>query len=348
MRLYDVFAAAVLAAAALMVTTTALAVQRVEGEEDINSNLRFLAERQVVTNVFATNQAKVDKTMLELIYTTPTLSTLAAALVAAGLDDQLGGTGPYTVMAPWNRAFDDVPAELLNKLLVEPEWMLHLQSLVNYHIHDGLVALSSMSTTTTGGSDRSIRMRNGDDVFMARSTSTSERLTFNDGVRNLGYYAPTNGVAYLLDQVLLPTFVSQSLVDVVTTSSPDTSTLASLIVVAAGLEDALRDPEAGLTVLAPTNAAFEALDPDLLAFLQSPQGLDTLKQVLLYHVLPGVHASTNTMAPGNIATLEGQTVQVAATRTDTGGADDGTAAVSVNGIMSSRTNVLANSKCSVT
>ena len=39
----------------------------------------------------------------------PELSTLVAAVSAAGLVDTLNGPGPFTIFAPVNAAFDDDP-----------------------------------------------------------------------------------------------------------------------------------------------------------------------------------------------------------------------------------------------
>ena len=82
------------------------------------------------------------------------------------------------------------------------------------------------------------------------------------------------------------------------------------------------------------NAAFEALDPALLAFLQSPEGLETLQTVLLYHVLEDVYPSVN--LPEGTTTVptaaDGQTVTVLR--------DD--IIVFVNGVLVSIPDVLAN------
>jgi serralysin len=65
---------------------------------------------------------------------------------------------------------------------------------------------------------------------------------------------------------------------------------------AAGLVGAVADPDASLTVFAPTDAAFVALAQDLgyqgsdeagaLGFLVDALGMPTITNVLLYHVAP--------------------------------------------------------------
>jgi uncharacterized surface protein with fasciclin (FAS1) repeats len=69
--------------------------------------------------------------------------------------------------------------------------------------------------------------------------------------------------------------------------SPDHETLVQLVI-AADLADALSDPNANLTVFAPTDAAFERLErdvPGVTAALLDPANQELLQKVLLYHVL---------------------------------------------------------------
>merc|ERR1711920_328709 len=61
------------------------------------------------------------KTIAELSIATPQLSTLLAAVKAAGLVETLSGEGPFTVFAPTNDAFAKIPAETLNGLLADKE-----------------------------------------------------------------------------------------------------------------------------------------------------------------------------------------------------------------------------------
>merc|ERR1711915_1173985 len=51
------------------------------------------------------------KTIAELAIATPQLSTLLAAVKAAGLVETFAGEGPFTVFAPTNDAFAKIPAD---------------------------------------------------------------------------------------------------------------------------------------------------------------------------------------------------------------------------------------------
>merc|ERR1711972_335965 len=57
--------------------------------------------------------AAPSKNIAELAIATPQLSTLLAAVKAAGLVDTLAGDGPFTVFAPTNAAFAKVPKDAL-------------------------------------------------------------------------------------------------------------------------------------------------------------------------------------------------------------------------------------------
>ena len=63
------------------------------------------------------------------------------------------------------------------------------------------------------------------------------------------------------------------------------------------------------TTLAPNNAAFDKVDPAILATLTDPANVETLQAVLLYHLLPGAYFSAVLME-GPLTTLQGEDVVV--------------------------------------
>src|SRR5690349_8761140 len=66
------------------------------------------------------------------------LSTLVAAVKAAGLVDTLNGDGPFTILAPTNAAFDKMGKETLNGLL-KPENKGKLAAILKDHVIPGKV-----------------------------------------------------------------------------------------------------------------------------------------------------------------------------------------------------------------
>ncbi|WP_228037983.1 fasciclin domain-containing protein [Nodosilinea sp. LEGE 06152] len=78
---------------------------------------------------------------------------------------------------------------------------------------------------------------------------------------------------------------------------------------AAGLTEALSNPELSVTVFAPTDEAFEALPEGTLDTLLLPENRDQLAQILSYHVLDGEVLSTD-LASGEVDTLAGAPITV--------------------------------------
>jgi uncharacterized surface protein with fasciclin (FAS1) repeats len=74
--------------------------------------------------------------LLQLAQSVPQLSTLVAAVTAAGIGSVLAGPGPLTVFAPSNQAFAQLPADFLNYLL-KPANKAALIDILTYHVAPG-------------------------------------------------------------------------------------------------------------------------------------------------------------------------------------------------------------------
>ncbi len=120
----------------------------------------------------------------------------------------------------------------------------------------------------------------------------------------------SNGVANIIDGVLIPSWVSNSITDRVVADS-DLSTLLALVGIA-GLGGALAGP-GELTLVAPINSAFAKLPAATVTFLTSPQGKDTLTSILLYHVFPDIIVSSELSNGLTTGTREGGIVTVSVT-----------------------------------
>ncbi len=101
----------------------------------------------------------------------------------------------------------------------------------------------------------------------------------------------------------------------VAAGNEDFSTLVAAVQ-AAGLEDALADPEATLTVFAPTNAAFEsALSALGLSAEELLADTETLTTILTYHVLGATVTSSDIAGAGTdeilVEPLSGEALTVA-------------------------------------
>lgn len=119
--------------------------------------------------------------------------TLVAAVGAAGLVETLQGEGPFTVFAPADEAFADLPAGLVDALLKE-ENRDTLVKILTYHVVAGAVHAADVATgdvVTVEGSTISVVA--GDKVVLNGSAT----VTAVD-------VKASNGVIHVIDAVILP------------------------------------------------------------------------------------------------------------------------------------------------
>merc|ERR1711881_661807 len=117
----------------------------------------------------------------------------------------------------------------------------------------------------------------------------------------------SNGVAHIIDGVLLPPASTKNIVQLAE-SVPELSTLVAAVV-AGDLAATLSSP-GPFTVFAPTNKGFAALPAGALEKLLKPENKKELADILTYHVLPGTVLSTDLEASQAVKTVEGKTLDV--------------------------------------
>ncbi len=133
-------------------------------------------------------------------------TTLVAAVKAAGLVDTLEGTGPFTVFAPTNAAFDKLPAGTVDTLL-KPENKDMLVKVLTYHVLPGKYTAAKLkkevekgggtaSIKTVQGDALTFTMDNGDLVVKDEKGDTAQVTTAN--------VMQSNGIIHVIDTVLLP------------------------------------------------------------------------------------------------------------------------------------------------
>ena len=127
----------------------------------------------------------------------PILSTLVDAVTAAELGDTLNDTSAdYTVFAPFNGAFEKIPADDLAGLL-EPEMKDTLTDILTYHVFAG-EKLDIDALAEKG----SLEMVNGDTVEVAAEGDT---LTVNGETMVIcGNVTTANATVHVIDTVLTP------------------------------------------------------------------------------------------------------------------------------------------------
>ena len=225
-------------------------------------------------------------------------STLLTAVEQAGLVDTLQGEGPFTVFAPTDEAFAALPEGTLEALLADTE---ALSQVLLYHVVSGEVLASEVI-----GLDRATTVQ-GEDIAISID---GDSVRVNDANVVTTDIAASNGVIHVIDQVILPPSMSEAAAmgDIVETAQAagDFTTLVAAVE-AAGLVDTLRS-EGPFTVFAPTDAAFAALPDGTVEGLLADT--EALKQILLYHVVPGQVTADQVIALDSAQTVEGSTVTI--------------------------------------
>ena len=122
------------------------------------------------------------------------LSTLVAAVKAAGLVETLQGEGPFTVFAPTNAAFAALPEGTVENLL-KPENKDQLIAVLTYHV----VAAKVMSTDLKNG--QMAGTVQGADVKVKINKAG---VMINDAKVVAADVSASNGVVHVIDKVLLP------------------------------------------------------------------------------------------------------------------------------------------------
>jgi uncharacterized surface protein with fasciclin (FAS1) repeats len=146
------------------------------------------------------------KTIVENASAAPNLSTLVAAVKAAGLVETLMSKGPFTVFAPTNAAFDKLPAGTVGTL-VKPENKGTLTTILTYHVVAGKLTAKDIvkaikmgggnaELTTVAGAKISARL-SGKNVVITDAKGGQSTVTTVDVMQS-------NGVVHVIDSVLLP------------------------------------------------------------------------------------------------------------------------------------------------
>ncbi len=130
-------------------------------------------------------------TIVDTAARTPSLSTLNKLVNDAGLAETLRGTGPYTVFAPSDEAFNAVPAATLQALANDKEL---LKSVLTFHVLPGKVSGADVKN----GNAKTVQ---GANVALSKS---GVFITVEDAVVTQADVAASNGVVHVIDRVLMP------------------------------------------------------------------------------------------------------------------------------------------------
>lgn len=132
-------------------------------------------------------------------------TTLVAAVKAAGLVETLSGKGPFTVFAPVNDAFENLPAGTVETLL-KPENKKMLTTVLTYHVVAGSYDFEALAKMLKKGQNSLKTVSGGTLMFMMNGPKNITVKDEKGNVANINVYDvyQSNGVIHSIDAVLLP------------------------------------------------------------------------------------------------------------------------------------------------
>lgn len=133
------------------------------------------------------------KNIVQVAISSPDHKTLVTALKAAEYVDALSNAGPFTVFAPTDEAFNKLPKGTVEDL-VKPENNDQLRNILEYHVYVGVIRENMMQD------GMNLNQVNSENVKIGK---IGDKLTVN-GANVLGVVSTSNGIIYVIDQVLLP------------------------------------------------------------------------------------------------------------------------------------------------
>lgn len=147
------------------------------------------------------------KTIVDNAVNSKAHTTLVAAVSAAGLVETLQSAGPFTVFAPVNDAFENLPEGTVETLL-KPENKKTLTNVLTYHVVSGTYDFKAIAELITKGKGKATlkTVSGGTLTAMMNGMHNIAVKDENGNVANISTYDvyQSNGVIHSVDAVLLP------------------------------------------------------------------------------------------------------------------------------------------------
>jgi uncharacterized surface protein with fasciclin (FAS1) repeats len=183
-----------------------LEITTAQGETAIitlNTEGAFINDAQIILTDFFTGNGIIHvidavllpapTTVMDVVIRSEDHTVLQIALDTANLSSTLQADGTYTLFAPTDAAFAELPTETLNALLSEPEGQL--TDILLYHVLDSEVLSTDLSdgltATTLNGTDITVTI-DDDNVFINNAQVIAADIVTE------------NGIVHVIDVVLLP------------------------------------------------------------------------------------------------------------------------------------------------
>ncbi len=169
-------------------------------------NAQCSDENKAQKEIAYTDEAQMQGDIVDIAASLDDFSTLVAAVKAAELVETLKSAGPFTVFAPTNTAFGNLPDGTLESLL-KPENKGTLTKILTYHVVSGKVMAAdvvgaiksnngSFTIKTVSGDTLTASIQDGNVVLTDEKGGTSTIQKTDVGA--------SNGVIHVIDTVVLP------------------------------------------------------------------------------------------------------------------------------------------------
>lgn len=134
------------------------------------------------------------KDVVKVAMSSPDHTTLVAALKQADLVTSLSNAGPFTVFAPTNEAFKKLPAGTVDDLMKDAN-KDKLVDVLQYHVFVSALPPDYFKDGQT------LNMVDGSNL---KVSVTNGKVTLNGKAHIVSSIPASNGIVYVIDEVLLP------------------------------------------------------------------------------------------------------------------------------------------------
>jgi uncharacterized surface protein with fasciclin (FAS1) repeats len=171
-----------------------------------NSKIRNFMFAIATTTAFTATNAMAADTVVDIAVSSADHTTLVAAVKAAGLVDTLASEGKFTVFAPTNKAFGNLPEGTVDTLL-KPENKGTLTKVLTAHVVSGNITSGDLvAKIKAHGGNFNFQTVSGD-ALTARLVGSKVYIFDESGGAALVTAADLqsgNGVVHVVNDVLLP------------------------------------------------------------------------------------------------------------------------------------------------
>ncbi|MDR6302226.1 fasciclin domain-containing protein [Mesonia maritima] len=134
-------------------------------------------------------------------------STLVSAIQGAGMVTKLETEGPYTIFAPTNSAFNELPKGTVEELM-KPENKEKLEAVLSYHIIPGNVTAMKLKELIKSNKDNEYELVTANDGKLMATVDNSGNVILTDGRGKKATVVAadmngSNGVIHSINSVLM-------------------------------------------------------------------------------------------------------------------------------------------------